>query len=271
MNAPLPVAAAGIRYNMPEAEYHALDALGSTDIKRLLRSPAHFRAGRDASSEPTAAQQLGTAIHLAVLEPARFAAETVAAPKFDRRTNAGKAAAAEFEALHAGKALLEPADFDIVRRVADSVHAHPGARELLNGGLSEVSLRWTDPQTGAPCKARIDRYRPDGGIVDLKSAEDASPAGFARAIARYAYAAQAAHYRRGAELVAGPVPFFAFIAVEKDPPYAVGVYVLDDAAIDAAFARVAAAYERYMSCVQAGQWPAYSPLIEPITPPAWAI
>ena len=260
-----------IDYNMPEAEYRALDALGSTDIKRLLRSPAHFLAGRNTPSESTPAQRIGTAIHLAVLEPVRFAAEVVGSPKFDRRTNAGKAAAAEFESLHAGKTLLDPTDFDLVRRVADSVHAHPGARELLAGGVSEMSMMWTDPQTGAPAKARVDRYRPDGGIVDLKSTEDASPAGFGRAIARYSYAAQAAHYRRGAELLAGPVPFFAFIAAEKEPPYAVGVYVLDPFAIDAAFARVTAAYERYMSCVQANEWPAYSPLIEPITPPAWAI
>ncbi len=271
MNAPLPVAAAGIRYDMPEAEYHALDALGSTDIKRLLRSPAHFRAGRDASSEPTAAQEIGTAIHLAVLEPGRFAAETVAAPKFDRRTKDGKAAAAEFEALHAGKVLLDPVDFDIVRRVADSVHAHPGARELLSGGLSEVSLRWTDPDTGAPAKARVDWLRNDRCMVDLKSAEDASPAGFARAAARYGYVAQQAHYVSGGGVLLGDVPLFAFVAVEKDPPYAVGVYVLDANAVSAAFERVRSAYRRYMECKASGHWPAYSKLVESIEVPPWAL
>jgi hypothetical protein len=268
---PVFLEASGIDYAMPAEAYHAIDALGSTDIKRLLRSPAHFRAGRDEPSLPTDAMLLGTAIHLAVLEPDAFAAQAVASPKFDRRTKDGKAAAAAFEAEHAGRMLLDPEDWDTVRRVADAVHAHAGARTLLTGGSPEVSLRWDDAGTGAPCKARIDWLRADNGIVDLKTTQDASPAGFARQIANFSMHHQAGHYQSGASVVLGHVPYFAFLAAEKEPPYAVGVYVLDADTISAAFERVAQAYARYMECVQAGEWPAYSQFIEPITLPKWAL
>jgi len=263
--------ASGIDYAMPAEAYHAIDALGSTDIKRLLRSPAHFRAGRDEPSLPTDAMLLGTAIHLAVLEPDAFAVQAVASPKFDRRTKDGKAAAAAFEAEHAGRMLLDPDDWDTVRRVADAVHAHAGARTLLTDGRAEVSLTWTDPDTGAPAKARVDWLRNDRCMVDLKSAEDASPAGFARAVARYGYVAQQAHYVSGGGSLLGDVPLFAFVAVEKQPPYAVGVYVIDASAVSAAFERVRSAYRRYMECKASGRWPAYSQLVESIQVPAWAL
>lgn len=271
MSAVLKPATGDVVYGMPDTAYRAVDALGSTDIKRLLRSPAHFRAGRDEPREPTDAMALGTLIHLAVLEPARFAAETVVAPKFDRRTTVGKQAAAAFEAEHAGKLVIAADDHDTACRVADAVQAHPAARALLTDGKPEVSLFWSDPDTGAPCRARLDWLRPDHGIVDLKSTEDASPAGFARAVARFGYVTQQAHYLSGAGLVLGDIPYMAFVAVEKEPPYAVGVYTLDPNAVAAAFDRVRSAYGRYMDCVRSGQWPAYSALVETITPPAWAL
>lgn len=270
--ASVPLAVAGrVDYGMSADDYHAIDALGSSDVKRLLRSPAHFKAGRDEPREPSDAQQLGTAIHLGVLEPERFEREVALSPKFDRRTKDGKAAAAAFEAEHAGKHLLSADDFDLVRRCVDAVHAHPAAGSLLQHGVPEVSLRWPDAVHGVACKARLDWLRPDGGIVDLKSAIDASPGGFARAIGQFGYALQCAHYQLGAEAVLAQAPYFAFIAVEKEPPFAVGVYVLDPESVEAARERVRTAYARYQECAAANAWPAYSPLIETINAPRWAL
>lgn len=273
MNAPHPPAfVCGVTYGMPEAQYHAIPALGSTDVKRLLRSPAHYRAGLDSDDEPSDAQQLGTAIHLAVLEPARFDAEVVVAPKFDRRTKAGKEAAEAFEAEHGAKLILPVDAFDTVRRVADAVRTHPAAAYLLAEGTLEVSLQWLDPATGTPCKARIDWLRPDHTKVDLKSARDASPAGFARAVGQYGYAIQQAHYMNGGRAVLQvEPPAFVFIAAETAPPYAVGVYVLDDEAVAAASGRVAEAMQRHADCRATGSWPAYSDLVQTITLPKWAL
>lgn len=267
-----PTFAPGVAYGMPDALYRALPALGSSDVKRLLRSPAHYRAASESADEPTDAQRLGTAVHLAVLEPERFATDVLVSPKFDRRTKAGKKAAAEFELRAAGRLALAADEHDTARCVADAVRAHPAASYLLAEGAPEVSLQWRDEATGTPCKARIDWLRPDHGIVDLKSARDASPLGFGRAIAQYGYAVQLAHYTAGArQVLRVEPPLFAFIAVETAPPFAVGVYVLDDDACVAAAGRVAEAMARYRDCSASGVWPAYSELIQTVTLPKWAL
>lgn len=261
---------AAIDYRMSHADYLALDALGSSDVKRLMRSPAHYRAGGSPMDPQTAA--IGTATHMAILEPERFALEVVAAPALDRRTAAGKAAAAAFAAEHAGKLVIGADDFDLVRRMADAVRAHPAAAELLTDGVAECSMTWSDEASGAPCKSRPDWLRADGLIVDVKTARDASPGGFQRALGQYGYAVQAAWYLAGARRVLREEPGgFVFVAVEKEPPYAVGVYAIEQQSVQAADDRIASALQRWKACTESGVWPAYSDLIEPINAPAWAL
>ncbi|MEN9806177.1 MAG: hypothetical protein RL756_685 [Pseudomonadota bacterium] len=259
-----------IDYGMPHAEYLAVPAMSASGIKRFIRSPAHFKAGSAGIDASAAA--VGTATHMAVLEPARFDAEVVVSPKFDKRSKAGKAEAEAWAAAHAGRLVIDEETFDAVRRMADAVRAHPAASALLQSGVPEVSMMWADADTGVACKSRADWLRPDGLIVDLKTARDASPGGFARAIGQYGYALQAAWYLAGARVVLREEPAgFVFVAVEKDPPHAVGVYALDAASVDAAADRIAGALVRLLDCQRSGHWPAYSSLVETITAPAWAL
>lgn len=267
----LGVPTTGIDYHMPQDKYLALDALGSSDIKRLLRSPAHYRAAADTALEPTDAMVIGSAIHLGVLEPARFDVEVVQRPTFDRRTTIGKAAHAEWTAANEGKLALDAADFDAVRRAVDSARAHPAACALLAEGAPEVTLQWTDEATQAPCRARFDWLRPDSLICDLKTTIDASPEGFRREIAKWGYHYQAAHYGNGHRAVLRCEPAgFVFIAVEKVAPFAVGVYMLGEQSIASASGRVDEALRRWRDGTDTGVWPAYSSLVEPIEVPTWA-
>jgi hypothetical protein len=56
--------------DMPAAVYHAVDALGSSTLRKVLSaSPAHAMAALR-NREETASQRLGTALHAALLEPA---------------------------------------------------------------------------------------------------------------------------------------------------------------------------------------------------------
>ena len=60
------------------------------------KSPAHFKYWLDNKPEPTAAMQLGSAIHSAILTPLEFTKNYVVAPDIDKRTKAGKEAWAKF-------------------------------------------------------------------------------------------------------------------------------------------------------------------------------
>lgn len=258
--------------DLSNADYHALAAISPSRLKMLGRSPLHFfdayRAEDREIPEPTAAQQLGTALHTAVLEPELWDA-TVAVPPhiFDRRTKVGKELAAEFERQAAGKIVISPDDADNVRRMADAIHRHLAARYLLSQpGRREASYTWTDPATGLACKCRPDWHSDDRRIVvDVKTTRDASRAEFAKSIANYDYHVQAAWNLGALEAEA-----FLTIAVENTRPYAVAVYPASGAMIAAGQRRIESAMALLAECEASGNWPGYGDqLQEPIELPAW--
>lgn len=269
----------GVFHDMSAEQYHAIEAMSASGAKEMRRSPMHYRYWRQNPAEPTPALVLGTAIHAAILEPHKFESEIAVAPTVDKRTNAGKAAWAAFLAESAGKLVLAAEQHATALRCRDAVHRHPGARRLLEGARPEVSMFWrlrvqlgADEYAEIPCKARVDALRVDGGMVDVKSTADASAEEFGRAIATYEYHAQGRHYSIGAEhLFDRTPPFFAFIAVEKEPPHGVACYVLQANALLAGEMLMNRAYTRYARALATGYYPGYSDLIEPATLPQYAL
>lgn len=250
--------------DMPAPDYHAHKAVSKSLLDKLAKSPLHAKAYLDGIAEPpTPAMQFGTALHTAVLEPDRFASE-YATWEGDRRTKDGKAAYEKL--LASGKSIISVADYDVITAMLSSILQHPIAGNLLKGGVVENSIFWTHPRTGLECKARPDYWIQDNDlIVDLKTTEDASPAGFARSIAAYRYHVQAAHYLDGAHAAR-----FLFIAIEKKAPYAVGVYELDAEALTLGQAMRERDIEQYASCVEFDTWPGYATEIQTLTLPKWA-
>lgn len=254
---------------LSNAAYHGLDAVGKSDLDLIARSPAHWKC---AVREETPALRIGSAVHCAVLEPDRFAAEYVAAPECDRRTKAGKEALAEFEAANAGKTVLSVDDAQLCALIARSVQAHPRAAAFLRHGQPEVSALWKDTELGVRCRARIDWLTPDGWLLDLKTTADASATAFARSCANYRYHVQAAWYLDGYLQASGDLPLgFVFLAVEKTPPYAVALYELDAEALE--WGRLLARRDlaRYATARELDLWPTYPLDVQSLSLPRWAL
>jgi exodeoxyribonuclease VIII len=236
----------------------------------MLQSPLHYKLARTFASVPSAAMQFGTAVHCGVLEPQRFDAAVACAPTVDKRTKDGRAEWAAFVAGNAHKVVLDADAYERAHNTISAVRAHPGAAELLDGALFEVSLFWNDARYGVPCKCRWDLFN-HGGVVDLKTTSNASPAEFARQIVNFNYHVQAAHYLSGGEHARNEAPrFFAFIVVESEPPHAVACYALPGNAILAGAHLMNQALERYAAALAAGEWPGYPDTIEQIQLPRWA-
>jgi hypothetical protein len=104
-----------------------------------------------------------------VLEPDELSKRYAIAP--DRRSNAGKAAAAEMAAN--GIEAVTESDMALALNMADAVRQHPYAAALLADGKAEQSFWWDDKATGQRCKCRPDWYQ-GTTIVDLKTCQDAS-------------------------------------------------------------------------------------------------
>ena len=262
---------AGHLRDLPAGLYHKHEALSASGAKKLLRSPAHYLLMRTQPSVPTEAMRFGTAVHAAVLEPDTFADAVVQAPDINRRTTAGRAEHEAFQQANAGKVVLSADDMMRVYRCVNAVHMHPAASKLLTGGEVEGSLFWVDGEYRIPCKARFDKFN-HGGMVDLKTCQDASQDGFGRAAASLLYHVQNAHYIEGAEAVLNETPrFFSFVCVEVEPPHCVAVYVLPTAAVLAGRHLLRIAMERYAECSASGKWEGYPDTIEMLDFPKWAL
>lgn len=272
-----------ISRGLPFADYLAHPALSASGVKRILVSPAHFRV----PLTDTKALADGRLIHRAILEPESYGQTTVVLPQdaptkpTARQRNAKKPSPDTLTAIDwwdawereaAGRDILSTDDRQQHLDISGAVRSHPAAARLLADGEAEVSLFWQHAEHDVPCKARFDWWRAsDRILVDIKTTVDASPAGFAKQVARYQYHAQAAMYHTAAEHLFGEAPSaFVFIAVEKEPPYAVGVYALDAEAISKGHALVDQAATLYRQCLAADRWPGYPDTIQTLTLPAWA-
>jgi hypothetical protein len=273
----------GIYYDYPEALYHSaeLGVASQTGLKILGRSPLHFKTWVEARGrEETDSLRIGRAVHCLLLEPRRFKREYAIMPKDlgdpgtgHFRTKEAKARRDAWLAERGGAPVLDESECRQVRGMCESVLAHPKARMLLEESLSEVTLRWTDAITGVKCKARLDSYSPElDAIVDLKSCEDAGEASFIRSVERYRY-----HHQNGFYVTAlctleqrEEASSFAFIPVEKSPPYACAVYELDAAAVDLARETIAARLELLAECLAKNAWPGPSQEIRRLSLPPWA-
>jgi len=138
--------------------------------------------------------------------------------------------------------------------------------------LIENSAFCTDI-TGAKLKFRPDICIPDLDLIaDIKTTQDASPQAFARDVVKYSYHLSAAMYAYGYELVTGrKLESFVFIVVEKNPPYAVAVYELDQASMQAGYRLYRQAIDKYNECTRTGHWPGYSDAIQSLSLPNWAL
>ncbi len=257
-------------------EYHAdttHDSHSSLDLFRT--SVAQYAARRILKScsapAPSDAMLFGSLFHTVVLEPDSLLTEYVVEEKNDRRTTAGKIAAAQFETLHAGKKLVSQFDMNRAWNMRKGIMANGMAAELImSQGLSEVSFKVLDCKYNIPLKVRIDRLTKDGVIADLKSTEDVSPAAWSKTVHNFGYYRQAAMYLEAAAQLGIRGPFI-FIAVSKTPPHESVCYQLDDAAIALGHAENDKIKKDLAKCRETGIWLSrYSNIVNKVGLPRYA-
>ena len=284
-------ATTGLFGDVPDDFYHAqIDRASSSRLKTLEeRSAAHMRWEADHPKAPTPAKKLGTAIHLAILQPDVFHARYAIAGqceaitgKSTRCTNSGSTringdhwlcgvhSRGISDAPDAVN-VLEASSWDTCVGIAAAVQAHPTARALLKGAVEQTAL-WTDRETGLPMKGRFDVVNTDLGVLpDLKSCENAHPDAFERTIYGFKYYRQSALYLEAAEELGIPARDSVLIAFEKTEPFGVMVYRVRGDAVQAGREELKPLKERYARCRESGVWSGYPTEVRDISlpPHAW--
>lgn len=265
----------GAYVGLPADEYHRAPGWNHSVLKRFdaPATPAHVLASlTDPDDEPSESKILGTLCHQAILEPEATPPMLAIKPegmKFS--TTEGKAWRKAAE--EAGNLIITEEAWTSLQCMTRSVRENPVCQRIFGAGMSELSV-WAPLEVDGLTitrKVRFDWVPTGNTLVDVKTTLDASPTGFADAVARFSYHSQAAWYldtwndafpehRRDC---------FVFVAVEKSAPYLVALYQLSPDAIELGRQLNASRLSVLRECIRSGQWPGYSREIETLSLPAW--
>lgn len=217
--------------------YHSPECPGvsKSDLDLISRSPLHYVHAKTAPKNETDAMTLGSLVHCLILEPHKVNDLYAVAPDVDRRTKAGKEEYTQFIEESHGKTIINTDQMKLALEMKNAVANSITATQLLSNAKIETSAFALDHETGV-----IKKCRPDAAIIedriliDLKTCNDASINEFRRQIVNYNYDKQAAYYLNVYSEATG-VKFdtFIFICVEKVAPFGVGIYMINDACLEA--------------------------------------
>jgi len=282
----------GIYFDISASEYRAWPLVSQSALRVLCLggTPAHYRASQAEEHTESLAMDAGTLGHTALLEPTNLETRRILPPEIKRRSGADWLT---LQAEHPEVTYMSPSEWtewapkrDKAIALADAVRRDPTAGKLFGAGIkSEVSIVWTDIDTGVRCKGRIDFYGKDGAYIgDLKTygfrQRSKTPLtqyqvlrqGWWRGM--HIQAAMYADGLRTADRAGKPVPFY-FVFAELEKPH--NVFVADGrAAFDerggnwselepdeaTAYYRIGrdaykAALHTIEMCERSGEWPGF--------------
>lgn len=241
--------------DMPEDEYHAHHAISQSGIwLAYTQSWEHYRKRK---IEKTNKMTLGSAVHIAVLQPNLFESSVKKGPE-DRRGNKWKDLVEECETY--GGIPLTSGDYEKCLWMRDNAHKNRKVRLLTGDGcLVEHSAFWTDPETGVECRGRVDIHNVNIGInADLKTSASGMLAAWEASMTDYGYHLQEGMYGEGWELAGGvPVIGNLFIVVENEWPHCVAIFEAVPAAIEEGRAVIRRVLREYKECLRTDIWPGY--------------
>ena len=252
---------------LTNAEYHSVpDYLSTSQIKPLLRSPAHLKAYLDNRDDDSGAPNLGSAAHAAILEPAVFAQDYVVY----RGRRSGKEWES-FKEANPGKKILNETEMTAIAGMREAVLSFSDypLDKAIEIGEVEKSIFWQDPETGIKCRMRADLWTPYA-LFDLKTIDDARPDNIARQVLRMDYDLQSAMYSEGSRHFSGNALPFIFVFVEIKPPHGVWVYPVGQSIIDNGLNKMRAGLQAYKRLIETQDWHGYRNAITTLELPRWA-
>jgi len=261
-----------ICYNQADGDYRREPGCNQSSLKKILESPAHFRAALQNRFLPTPAMEMGTALHCLKLDGREaFKKQYVMKPEgLSLSTKEGKAWKAQVGKRKVLGCGGKDDPWGSVLGMANSLDRLKWFDDDQPDYIknNEVSIYWD--WHNIKCKARLDRVLIDEGIVlDLKTTDCVEPDIFAKKVVSLGYDFQAAFYARAAE-IAYKKPFkFIFVAVERKAPYTVDLFEVDDRMMREGLAKSDAAVKIYSACSELGKWPNKEPQLRSLSYPGW--
>ena len=266
----------GLVFDLDEKEYHA-------DTETLSASGAKILLGKRPPSPDSDALAFGRLVHVVILEPHKLDTYAVLnadvigvkadGTKADNPTATKAWKDAVFAAKRDGLTVIDEHRLDHARGLAAAVLNHPEAARLLTAATAHEVSAYADHPSGARVRGRFDLIGPDF-IGDIKTARDADPEFFGRAMNAYGYHIAAANYMDIARANGLKAERFDLICVETDPTpggeYRVSVLEIHPDAINKGRELMAEACARWLALGKRVDLPGYGRDRHVIDLPGWA-
>jgi len=255
-------------FQLSFADYRATDAINRSTLEVLHNgSPAHALEYLKNPPEVTPALAVGSAVHLAALEPNEFKNQVVVV----------KSRSASAKEANPGKTLILEGDLETIEGIKASLNKNKvifegqemTAAELIAASEIERTLIWRDAgQTDALCKARPDLIKGDA-IIDFKTTT--SIPDFARSAFNFGYHRQASYYLMGYSNACQKMAAdFYFLCVEKTAPHGIRLFQASKEFLKRGDEDIRTALNTLAECQKTNLWPGYPIQTEQLELPRWA-
>ena len=246
----------------PADEYHARSRSGEFMSSHLLatfcKSPVLYykKVSGQIEEKDSPALAFGRAAHCLILEGKEAFDRDYIVSNGPINPHTGKPFGSEAKAFkewlaEQNRELVSTEDYGYMLNLRTQVLKNPAALELLSAGSPEGVVR--TEYCGVPCQIRMDWFSRTDGLVDLKTCD--SLKWFEADCRRFGYIFQMAFYQAVIREVTGLSVPVKIIAVEKNEPFATGVWSISNEVLATAERINAAALERYRECLNTGIWP----------------
>lgn len=256
-------------YDISNEEYHSSQGVSRSGLMLFQKSPLHYADQYLYGNKKKESRSLyvGKAVHTYVLEPKKFEENYFIAEKVDGRTKEGKKRNDEILTEAKGKVVIKQDDYEVIQSLGNAILHHPTASLFLKNAQVEKSIFWRDCTTNVMVKCRPDIWLPNI-VADIKTTEDASYEAFQRDIFKYGYDMQTGMIQDGIyHRTQKKIETFVFIAVEKQPPYAVAIYDIDKDIIEYGHQKYKTLLKNFRDHEESQDWSGYK--TRTITLPAY--
>lgn len=267
--------APGMYPDLSNEDYHASNAIGSTQIRKFLELPALYKYTETNPITPTKAMEFGSLYHDLLLLPEKFHEQYSLAPDTikTRAAKAWKELAAQEEDV--GKKLVMHQEYVTACEMSLAIKSCPVISYIINSSIRECSFFATDKKTGLLIKGRPDMWQKERNhMFDLKTVGNLDSI-FSRKYTRHAYDfgyhIQLAHHKNALEITTGvKVEAVAHIVQATVPPYPARIFTFEDEGwLQEGDALCREALDDMKECEEKSEWPGFSNDMTPLDYPIW--
>lgn len=275
----------GIHTGVSLSDYLMLDAVSSSRLKDLGRSPAYCKYRMTASRGDTVATIVGSLVDALLLTPADVegnflkAGTCCATLKSGARCTSNgslvlgrewyckKKSHAPVTAGPPVARVLAEDDYDRALNIFHAIQAHPWWQDFQPTiDAAQDTLVWTDPNTGLLCKGRPD-IKGGATLVDLKVCREAAQNLYPRKCAYLWHPHQLSHYATGYAELGVEITKRVILAAHPEEPHEVTAYVMHPLFNEWADGIVRDRMDAYADYASLNSWPPGVPEVELL--PEW--